>query len=509
MDKSNLINSIVGKLEGIGIYPTIGKETDIEILKEFLDAKYSTGEKKITYTGLALFDDSNKVLYYYEKTKEESKGFSFGSDSESSFQSGTTLYRKIKSVGYAPDGKAYEYEIDIGQITKIFKETAKESGWKFKTVINYKKAKYGAIAGIAGVAATNEKITTNVETNSEKVLSEVQEEKETKQENIEYYKEQMEKINSTKKSPTSRLIKDLGIIYLIAIIFSMFNLIVLNASILGWVITAIMFVILIKKQDIIKKKSLTGKIFIWILIFIIIFLVSAFTMPDDSSNSNQDNNKESNNNSNITNMNNVDEEKTPYYITGESYSVGNGYDYVPGSDNKQIKPYTSASILISINNSNVEQNNEIKSIVIKNAKVTNPPKMGTPEFYFYDIITQDSVNQTSQKHLFNNNSFEYSVEDFSKLQAVQFFYAVKDIKTQDVSNWSVIGTNNAITKSGVVSDDVRSSITFEIEITNTNNKKYSMTFSQEIFGGDFLNDEKSGNITRYYYNDDIKYFQEI
>lgn len=142
MEKSDIIKSIIGKLEAIGIYPTIGQETDIEISKEFLDAKFSTGEKKITYTGLALLDDSKKVLYYYEKTKEESKGFSFGSDYENSFQSGTTLFRKVKSVGYAPDGKAYEYEIDIGQITKIFKETAKESGWKFKTVINFKKAKY-------------------------------------------------------------------------------------------------------------------------------------------------------------------------------------------------------------------------------------------------------------------------------------------------------------------------------------------------------------------------------
>lgn len=174
MEKSNMIQLIINKLQGIGIYPKVGQETDIEISKEFLDAKFSTGEKKITYKSFALFDDANKILYYYENTKEESKGFSFGVDSESSFQSGTTLFRKVKSVGYAPDGKAYEYEIDIGQITKTFKEIAKENGWKFKIVLNPKKAKYGAIipsnsindnkvANTAGANSANVSVATNEE----------------------------------------------------------------------------------------------------------------------------------------------------------------------------------------------------------------------------------------------------------------------------------------------------------------------------------------------------------
>lgn len=238
---------------------------------------------------------------------------------------------------------------------------------------------------------------------------------------------------------------------------------------------------------------------------------------NDNSNTNtSNNNSNSNNQTQNTNMNsntlnntsNKSNEKTPYYATAESYNILNGYEYVEGSDYKQIKPYTSASILISINNSNVEQNNNIKSIKIKNAKATKPPKMGTPQFYFYDIIMENATNTSSKKHLFSGDSFEYSIEEFSKLQAIQFYYGVVDVKTQDVSTWSVIASDKALVKSGVTSDDVRSTITFEIEITDVNNKKYSRVFTQEIFSGDFLNDSTSGYISKYYNGNEILYFQE-
>lgn len=78
----------------------------------------------------------------WEMSKEVSSGFSFGSNSESSFQSGSTLARKIKGTGYGLDGKAYEYNIDLGEISKIVKDTAKQSGWKFKTALKKEKAMY-------------------------------------------------------------------------------------------------------------------------------------------------------------------------------------------------------------------------------------------------------------------------------------------------------------------------------------------------------------------------------
>jgi glycine cleavage system H lipoate-binding protein len=40
----------------------------------------------------------------------------------------------VKNVQYGLDGKVYEYSLDLGAIPKTVKETAKQYGWKFKTV---------------------------------------------------------------------------------------------------------------------------------------------------------------------------------------------------------------------------------------------------------------------------------------------------------------------------------------------------------------------------------------
>ncbi len=89
-----------------------------------------------------------------------------------------------------------------------------------------------------------------------------------------------------------------------------------------------------------------------------------------------------------------------------------------------------------------------------------------------------------------------------------FHYIVKDIKTQDVSGWSVIDSSSAIVASGIKSDEVRSTIAFEIEITDVNGQTYSRMFTQELFVGDFLNDSGKQMITQNYYDADILYLQK-
>lgn len=89
-------------------------------------------------------NDQDNTVYMYEKTTEVSKGFSFGASNDSWSQSGKTLFRKVKSIQYGLDGKAYEYTLDLGAIPKTIKEIAQKYGWKFKTVINKNKALYPA-----------------------------------------------------------------------------------------------------------------------------------------------------------------------------------------------------------------------------------------------------------------------------------------------------------------------------------------------------------------------------
>ena len=140
--KQQIFAEIISKISELNIPVQNGNVTDIAIAAEFLDASWSTGSKKISYEALVFLDEQQQTVFMYEKTTEIGQGFSFGSDNESTFQSGSTLYRKVKSVQYGLDGKIYEYTLNLGDIPKAVKEVAKQYGWKFKTVLNRSKAMY-------------------------------------------------------------------------------------------------------------------------------------------------------------------------------------------------------------------------------------------------------------------------------------------------------------------------------------------------------------------------------
>jgi hypothetical protein len=140
--KNEMMQEIENQLSAMGVSVVKGGQTDLSVDVELLDAGFSTGKKKIRYETSILLDESEKAVRMYEKTTETSAGISFGSSGESTFQSGSTLFRKVKSVQYGPEGKVYEYNFDIGAIAKAVKTTAKAHGWSFKTVILKKKALY-------------------------------------------------------------------------------------------------------------------------------------------------------------------------------------------------------------------------------------------------------------------------------------------------------------------------------------------------------------------------------
>ena len=96
MSKEGLKAEIAEKLKAIGITPAVNAGSDLSVDWEFLDAKWSTGEKKIEYHNAAYLDEADRTLYYWESSKEIGSGFSFGGNSETSFQSGMTLMRKVK-----------------------------------------------------------------------------------------------------------------------------------------------------------------------------------------------------------------------------------------------------------------------------------------------------------------------------------------------------------------------------------------------------------------------------
>ena len=140
--KTEIVQEIFEKLQSLGLDPKLGGASDITVNSELLDAKGGSGTKTITYENAVLVDEKEKAIFLYEKTAEKSKGFSFGSSSESTFQSGKTLSRHVKGVFVGSNGAQVTYDFDLGEISKTIKSVAEKHGLKFKSVIRRKSAEY-------------------------------------------------------------------------------------------------------------------------------------------------------------------------------------------------------------------------------------------------------------------------------------------------------------------------------------------------------------------------------
>lgn len=144
-----VVENIAHRLQALGLTVVVGQGTDVSVNSEFVSAGWSTGSKRISYEAAILLDQAAHTVLMFEKTTESGSGFSFGGDSDTSFQSGKTLYRKVKIVQYGPEGKAYEVELDLGAIPKAVKQAAQEGGFGFKTVLRKSKAMYAPGQGPA------------------------------------------------------------------------------------------------------------------------------------------------------------------------------------------------------------------------------------------------------------------------------------------------------------------------------------------------------------------------
>lgn len=140
--KDAIVQEIFAKLESMALSPIKGGDSDISVDCELLDAKMGSGEKKIRYEDSVLVDEGEKTVFLYEKTTEKSKGFSFGTSGESSFQSGKTLMRHVKGTFMGTNGVVINYDFDLGEIPKSIKAIAEKNGFKFKTVIRRKSAQF-------------------------------------------------------------------------------------------------------------------------------------------------------------------------------------------------------------------------------------------------------------------------------------------------------------------------------------------------------------------------------
>lgn len=258
--KEQMVYEVAAKLDQLHVPYTKGQSTDIAISCEFLDAGWSTGNKKINYDSFVFFDSENETVFMWECTKEIGSGFSMGSESESSFQSGTTLFRKVKSVQYGPEGQVYEYTLDLGAIPKAVKETAKTYGWKFKTVLKKEKALYPAGYGMMEEQDEMERKTpppdnVTVQPSVHSVEPDI-------------------KMNRPNNEVKHKVLT--GILMAVAFILILPCYAFLQVSILAWIfgaVTLMLFFVLARK---VSSKGAIPIILIWILTMFIAFVILVF-----------------------------------------------------------------------------------------------------------------------------------------------------------------------------------------------------------------------------------------
>lgn len=140
--KEKIIQEFDSRIEELGLKRSETNATDIYIKNVLLDASFKGGTNRIEYEVNALIDEKKRTIFLYELVKENGKGFSYGTSFESTLQSGLSVAKKVKSTKYGLDGKAYDYEFNLGVISKIFREIAEANKYQLKIVLYKKMANY-------------------------------------------------------------------------------------------------------------------------------------------------------------------------------------------------------------------------------------------------------------------------------------------------------------------------------------------------------------------------------
>jgi len=142
MSKQTIINQIAAELNRLGVPFRLGQGADLTINNEFVDASWGTGSKRIVYEASLLIDEQNRIANFWEKTIEIGGGLSMGYNGESSFQSGSTLFRKVIFKQMGPGGQRVDVSLDLGSIARSVKSAVNTANWRFKTVLSKAKASY-------------------------------------------------------------------------------------------------------------------------------------------------------------------------------------------------------------------------------------------------------------------------------------------------------------------------------------------------------------------------------
>ena len=527
--KQQFLSDIIAKMKDLGISVQTGKEADISVNAEFLNAGWSTGKKKIRYEASVFADERDNTVYMFEKTTESGQGFSFGSGSETSVQSGKTLFRKVKSVQYGPDGKVYEIDLDLGAIPKSVKETALQYGWKFKTVLSKKKAQYpdgyAAVPVNQTAAPANQtapqtaepkgfkfcaKCGAQIDSNAKfcnkcgsptGLAAKAQEpRKEAKPQVAPFAPPEKNNTNPNatippvggKNEPSKNktvTFRWAGIISLaiIACIFFWAG----NVSAFGWLFGAALIIALFLIQRSPANQGCLRMIILWVASLVLLFLILVFASADDETSS-----ASTETGSQASETTGTEDSYAQNYLDlGYSFSVcpsGTDHnDYQNGIYGYDLTLICSLFEQISVNDSPADpEGSKVKEIRIKNFALTGGPDLGT----FGGLELAPELNMEFYPKVENGevvyNTEEYSQQYYGWSSSLCFRFVITDVATytypKDYSGtYSIeISYKNA----GIVSDDLRFGCSYDVELVTMAGDTYIKHVDVDPIPGDFLYD---------------------
>lgn len=149
MDKTILRKTILEQWRFFGLDAQQDQKSDLSLDVTFWDDFKQ--KKPILYRNSVFIDDRSTTIFYWESTKDESKGLFGDGDVDVTVQSGKTLFRKVKHLRCDETGNEGLIDLNLGDISKTVKSVAKDFGWKFKVVLRQGDAMYpeGYISGVS------------------------------------------------------------------------------------------------------------------------------------------------------------------------------------------------------------------------------------------------------------------------------------------------------------------------------------------------------------------------
>ncbi len=473
--KGTYTEELLNQLNTIGVPAQRGEEADIEIATTFTDAKWTAGHKVIKYHGMISFDEANKTIFMYEKTSESGSGLSFGGGVESSFQSGKTLFRKVKTVAYGLDGKAFEVDLDLGAIPKTVKDYGKQIGWKFKTVLNAKKARStGIIVPVMGAYAASAVSAEPTQATQPATLNEPQ---------STVHSPSAQRPVTQQTHHENRLKKSGSLGLIVTAAMSLMVVLVMWISGTSMIGIALAMALMGAGYFFQLNKAWFLKILIGVGVLVLVFGVYIFTTDFSSSGSGFSTNTSS------FDYDTAVYSKDIYNLGGDAFYMIDANDLSDYSANKivhelKLLAYVYQDVLIN----NLEGDERVVEIRLTNFQWIKAPKVGTLANLSpaeglnleFEPITQDG------SILYNTDEFSQSSSGWSNTLTFQF--ELIDLGTYQYPN-DFSGTSSYLISAqnlGLKAEDVSFSFKYSIIAKTANGKEYISESVFDAIEGDFI-----------------------